>query len=294
MNLKKVLSSTLVFFLSTSMIFSAPATVSATTNDVFGVTASFKGADETGIKSLNATFSVGMGEDKDLGNDFKASVDLYIPLPLLSNKDSSLLVSFTGYINKGPGFAPTPVGIFDFRDYVIKNNNGTYVVIYPGSDMESASATEIVGDYAKVHLTTNMDHMVYWVFNEETSDFGDLGEYVPNPDNHCDEIVVNVHSSDVSKDATIYIDNFKLVSGTTTLLDTDFSNLTEYEWLTYTANGSFPQQAEPVPFNQNLLTLSKKATTVKVGEKITVEATAAPAAKITYKSNKKKVAKVDS
>ena len=70
MNLKKVLSTTLVFFLSTSLIFSAPATVSAATNDVFGVTASFKGADETGIQSPNATFIVGMGEAKELGNDF--------------------------------------------------------------------------------------------------------------------------------------------------------------------------------------------------------------------------------
>ena len=132
----------------------------------------------------------------------------------------------------------------------------------------------------------------YWAFDE--NNFSNLGEYVPNSDNHCDQITVIVHSADVSKEATIYIDNFKLVSGTTTLLDTNFSNLTEYEWLMSSANGSDYKEAKPVAFNQNLLQLSKKSSTVKVGEKITVEATAVPTAKITYKSNKKKVAKVDS
>ena len=296
MNFKKIVSVTGALALATSMTLSTPMVSYAATNDVFGVTANFKnstGSNDFDYNASSACFAVGIGESVELENDFKVSVDVYIPLPMLADKKSSVAVRVTSDINCGPGFAPSPVGKYEFGNYEIKNNNGKYEALYEATGANTNFPTKKVGDYLMVTVTTDTDSMMYAAF--------DNGNFVPatysaDPDNHCDQVNVYVLGYNMNKKATVYIDNLKVTSGKNTILDTNFSKMSEYTWLMYAANSDqlVTENVKTIAFNQNLLKLSKTSATVKRGKTVTIKATATPKATITYKSANSKIAKVNS
>lgn len=260
------------------MLVSTPATSrAATTNDAFGITSTFDNENDpyehSAIKT-NAVFTIQIKNSEELGSDFQLSADFYIPLQLFENDDSSLWVSFSPNIRREAENNFTTVGVYDLGMYRLEKEHG-----------------KIIGDYVVINLTTTMERSVFRVY--DGADRKAI-KYIPNPEDYCDNITGILYSSNIAKKATIYIDNLKFTSGFNTLLDTDFSDLTNVEYLGYGSpdeNGTKLEITKPSIFEPTLLELSTKSVNIKVGEAVIVPSITVPTESVTFKSNKKKLQK---
>ena len=124
----------------------------------------------------------------------------------------------------------------------------------------------------------------YCEVNEQMADFPEgQGQII---------VTAFIGGFDQSYKGSIYVDDVALVVDDTVVSTANYENGSVGD-CTYKINFAEKKSTpKVVSFDGKALKVTKTALNVKVGKKVTIKATATPAAKVTYKSSNKKVATV--
>lgn len=108
------------------------------------------------------------------------------------------------------------------------------------------------------------------------------------------QIIVNAFISGSEKNykGSIYVDDVALVVDDTVVSTVDYENGSVGNGFYKINSAEKENTPKVVSFDGKALKVTKTALNVKAGKKVTIKATATPAAKVTYKSSNKKVATV--
>lgn len=288
-NLKKLS----VLLLSAATVFASSAPVTASTEQALQVPVSFSGAgwEDEFWNTSTAEIITGINDDSyPFSDSFSLSYQLYIPKTVLEPEGSALITSASLDLMEANdewtwiGWVGSDMGI------TLMRWEDTYNVTYwdeaaqEDKDASSYASTEVSGDYIILTVKNLPLSSIYHGENDVTAeiDTSKSGRLNAN---------VSIQGVGNKIDTSIYLDNLSVASGADTLATKDYS--TDDSYLAYRINNIEDIETTPSSFTNSLLTLSKTSATIKKGKTVTIKASAAPAAKITYKSSNKKVATVN-
>lgn len=227
-------------------------------------------------------------------DSYTVSYKLYIPQSMLKEGSAVGVDSSIDFNDasedewKWAGWANCP-----HIDFIYDRGEATY--------WDEALQEDVKADYAAAKKSGG-----YWVidYSARTEGFqvGDAPSDASKASAVAVGLTMNIKGILISSKDAVYVDDVRITKPDgTTVYNQDFNGSAKDAGSIKLA----PKTAESDPSEafktvtlpdttKKTLTVSKKSLTVKVGKKVTIKATAKPAAKITYKSSNRKVATVNS